>query len=140
GRRGARQQATARRSSRSASREGGSKNERRGRVSARGGRSRRRRPLPRERRQRRGSRQRPSRIFRLATTGAGTPACEPPSATHFSSSITSWAVCQRSSGSLARQVLTTRSRAGGTIGWIEEIGGGCVPMIAAIHVAWLGPG
>ena len=57
-----------------------------------------------------------SRLFRRATSGAGTPACEPPSAIHFNCSITSCAVCQRSSGSLARQVLTTRSRAGGVIG------------------------
>ena len=74
-----------------------------------------------------------------ATTGAGTPACEPPSATHFSSSMTSWAVCQRSSESLARHVLTTRSSAGGDIAWIVEIGDGSSFMIAEMSEAWLMP-
>ena len=57
-----------------------------------------------------------SRLLRRAATGAGTPACEPPSAIHCSCSFTSCAVWKRSSGSLARQVSTTRSSAGGVIG------------------------
>ena len=48
-----------------------------------------------------------------ATTGAGTPTCDPPSAIHCSSRRRSRAVCQRSSGSFARHGLTTRSSAGG---------------------------
>ncbi len=80
-----------------------------------------------------------SRDFRRATTGAGRPAAEPPSATHLNSSITSCAVCQRSSGSLARQVLTTLSNAGGVIGATVDTGGGSVPMIDEINDAWLLP-
>ena len=49
-----------------------------------------------------------SRFLRRATTGAGSPACEPPSAIHSSWSFASCAVWKRSSGSLARHVLTTR--------------------------------
>src|SRR5262245_22568899 len=62
-----------------------------------------------------------------------------PSAIHFSSSITSWAVCQRSSGSLARQFFTRRSNAGGESGCIEDIGCGSEDKIAAIKLAWLFP-
>ncbi len=63
----------------------------------------------------------------------------PISAIHCSSRSRSRAVCHRSSGSLARQVLTTRSSAGGATGWIVEIGGGSLPIIAAINVAWFFP-
>src|SRR4029453_2964306 len=64
-----------------------------------------------------------SRDLRRAMTGAGSPAAGPPSAPHFNSNITSCAVCQRSSGSFARHVFTTRSNAGGVIGEIVDIGG-----------------
>src|SRR5687768_4924654 len=57
-----------------------------------------------------------SRLFLLAAPGAGSPTAEPPSTIHWSWSLTSCAVWNRSSGSLARQVLTTRSNAGGVIG------------------------
>src|ERR1700688_3325389 len=40
----------------------------------------------------------------------------PVSEAHFNSRTKSRAVCQRSSGSFARQVFTTRSSAGGVIG------------------------
>ena len=43
--------------------------------------------------------------------------------------------CQRSSGSLARQVRTTRSSAGGDIGWTCEIGGGSSRRIAEMSEA-----
>ena len=46
-----------------------------------------------------------SRFLRRATTGAGSPACEPPSAIHSSCSFASCAVWNRSSGSFARHVL-----------------------------------
>jgi hypothetical protein len=80
-----------------------------------------------------------SRLLRFAATGAGSPTAEPPSAIHWSWSLTSCAVWNRSSGSLARQVFTTRSSAGGVIGWIEEMASGCVWMIAAMSDAWLLP-
>ncbi len=57
-----------------------------------------------------------SRLLRRRTTTAGAPAREPPSATHSSWSLTSFADWKRSSGSLARQVRTNRSRAGGVMG------------------------
>ena len=56
-----------------------------------------------------------------------------------SSRFRSCAHCQRSSGSLARQALTTRSRPGGTSGVSVAIGGGSVRRIAAITLAWLVP-
>ncbi len=77
--------------------------------------------------------------MRRATTGAGTPACEPPSAIHWSCSITSCAVDHRCSGSLARQPLTIRSSEAGIIGWIVEIGAGSECMIEPISDAWLVP-
>src|SRR6202008_40459 len=49
---------------------------------------------------------------------------EPPSAIHFNSSPTSLAACHLFSDSLARHFFTTRSSAGGVIGWREDIGGG----------------
>ena len=47
------------------------------------------------------------------------------------------ALCHRSSGSFARQVLTTRSSVEGDIGWTAEIGAGSLDMIAVIKDAWL---
>src|ERR1700693_802174 len=80
-----------------------------------------------------------SRFFRRAMTGAGTPAADPTSAIHWSWSFASCAVWKRSSASLARQVLTTRSSAGGVIGWSAAIGAGSSFMIAEISDAWLAP-
>ena len=80
-----------------------------------------------------------SRRRREATTGAATPACEPACAIHESSLLMSCALCQRSSGSLARHVRTTRSRAGGVIGATVAMGGGSDPMIEEINDAWLVP-
>src|ERR1700693_3253941 len=54
--------------------------------------------------------------LRLTGTDAGSPACKPPSAIHFSSSHTSLAACHLFSGSLARHFFTTRASAGGVIG------------------------
>src|SRR5262249_13895923 len=73
-----------------------------------------------------------------AATGAGASACDP-CAIHLSSLAMSCALCQRSSGSLARQPRTTRSSAGGVIGWIVERDGGSPVRIAAIRDAWLFP-
>jgi hypothetical protein len=52
-----------------------------------------------------------------------------------SSAATSCALCQRSSGSLARHIDTTRSNAGGVSGWIVEIGGGSRSRIDATRLA-----
>ena len=71
--------------------------------------------------------------------GRRQPACEPPSAIHWSCSLTSCAVWNRSSGSFARHVFTTRSSAGGAIGAIAEIGAGSSLRIAEISEAWLFP-
>jgi hypothetical protein len=79
-----------------------------------------------------------SRLIRRARTG-GPASPEPASRIHVSSFSRSWALCQRSSGSLARQLATTRSRAGGVSGWRREIGGGSEASIAAMRLAWLLP-
>src|SRR5436190_18982567 len=78
-------------------------------------------------------------ILRRLLTGAGIPACEPPSAIHCNCSLTSCAVCQRSSGSFARQPCTTRSSAGGDIGCTVEMGCGSDARMAATMLAWLLP-
>src|SRR5580765_1894499 len=80
-----------------------------------------------------------SRLLREITTGAATPACDPACAIQVSSLLMSWALCHRSSGSLARQVFTTRSRAGGVIGATAESEGGSEDMIEEISEAWLAP-
>src|SRR5262245_33739763 len=74
---------------------------------------------------------------RAAITGAATPVWDPDSAIQRSSLPRSRALCQRSSGSLARHFRTTRSRAGGDIGWTLEIGAGSLDMIAVMSAAWL---
>ena len=58
---------------------------------------------------------------------------------HWSSLATSRALCQRSSGSLARHVVTIRSSAGGVSGWRVEGEAGSELMIAEISEAWLVP-
>ena len=80
----------------------------------------------------------PSRPLRRLPGWVEDSVCES-SAIHCSSRLMSAALCQRSSASLARQVLTTRSSVGGVIGWIEEIGAGSADMIAEINDAWLAP-
>src|SRR6266403_1731559 len=60
--------------------------------------------------------------FLRSFTGVAALDCEPASAIHFSSSATSRAVCQRSSGSFARQRRMARSSAGGVIGFTVLIG------------------
>ena len=51
----------------------------------------------------------------------------------------SCAVCQRSSGSFARHVRTTRSKAGGAVGATAEAGAGSEAMIEEMSDAWLRP-
>ena len=80
-----------------------------------------------------------SRLFRRAATGAGRPACDPPSAIHWSCSLTSCAVWNRSSGSLARHVLTTLLTAGGIIGAISVTEVGASRRIDPARLAWLLP-
>src|SRR5437899_182015 len=60
-------------------------------------------------------------------------------AIQLSSEEMSCALCQRSSGSLIKQFFTTRSSAGGVIGWTAEIGLGSSRKIAEIREAWLDP-
>ena len=57
----------------------------------------------------------------------------------LSCSLTSCAVCQRSSGSFAKQIFTRRSSAGGAMGWIDEIGGGSRSRTAAMALAGVLP-
>ncbi len=71
-------------------------------------------------------------------TRASTAGLEP-SAIQRSCLPTSPALCQRSSGSFARQVLTIRSRTAGEEGSTVETGGGSVCRIAPIRDAWLAP-
>ena len=80
-----------------------------------------------------------SRDLRRATTGAGAPICDPPSAIQRSCVATSCAVCQRWSGSFIRQMRTSRSSAGGVIGASDDSGAGLALMIEAIRLAWLRP-
>ena len=61
------------------------------------------------------------------------------SVTQESSSATSCADWNRSSGSFARQVRTTRSRAAGVIGRTALIGGGSAVRMDAIRLALLFP-
>ncbi len=68
-------------------------------------------------------------------TGAGMAAGEPLSATHCSSSCRSRAVCHRSSRSLARHFLISRSNGAGLSGSSAEIGGGSLVMMAPIKLA-----
>ena len=58
-----------------------------------------------------------------------------PPAIQSSTSQRSWALCHRSSGSLAKHFFTTRSRTGGVIGWSFESWGGSSFMMALIRLA-----
>ncbi len=80
-----------------------------------------------------------SRRRRRLATGTGTPASDPPSATHCSWSLRSWAVWMRSSGSLARHADTMRPRAGGIRGAAAARDGGSACMMAPMRLAWLLP-
>src|ERR1700693_1085756 len=80
-----------------------------------------------------------SHALRRGVTEAATPLCNRDSPIHFSSLPRSAAFCQRSSGSFARHLRTTRSSPGGVVGWIEEIAAGSLVMIAEISDAWLAP-
>src|ERR1700674_5008700 len=75
----------------------------------------------------------------FVSAAADLAASELPSAIHFNSRQRSLVVCQRSSGSFARQTFTTRSSAGGVMGWSEEMGGGLSFKIAPITLAELFP-
>ena len=77
-----------------------------------------------------------SRLLRRSASVVGTPACEPASPIQRSSLATSWALCQRSSGSFSRHFVTTWSSAGGITGTTCEIGGGCDARIAAIRLVF----
>src|SRR6202030_547410 len=85
------------------------------------------------------SARRPSAPIPFAGSVGACVTCDPPAAIHFNSSHTSLAACHLFSGSLARHFLTTRSSAGGVIGWREKIGGGSVSRILAIKLAWVLP-
>ncbi len=77
-----------------------------------------------------------SRLRRRTEKVAGTPAWDPASPIQRSSLATSWALCQRSSGSFSRHLFTTWSSAAGITGWTDEIGGGCEARIAAIRLVF----
>src|SRR3954470_16760456 len=64
---------------------------------------------------------------------------EPGSPIQRSSSARSRALCQRSSGSLAKHFLSTRSSDAGVRGWVVLIGFGSAVRIAAIKLARLFP-
>ena len=90
-------------------------------MTARSGCGRREKSMPRERRSPHRRTAATTHASALAARRArddrrGNAGLEPPSAIHFSSLPRSAAFCQRSSGSLARHFLTTRSSAGGDIG------------------------
>src|SRR6267143_2234696 len=80
-----------------------------------------------------------SLVFPEAADGAVPAVCPPPSAIHFNSNSRSRAVCQRSSGSFARHLLTTRSSARGAIGCKDAMGCGSEERMAAIKLARLFP-
>jgi len=80
-----------------------------------------------------------SQFLRLAETCTGTPFCESASAIQFNSLARSVAVCQRSSGSLASHLLTTRSNAGRVIGCKAAMGCGSEERMAAIKLGRLFP-
>src|SRR6266498_2477162 len=78
-------------------------------------------------------------LRRGATATRAPMATELPSWIHLSCTAMSCAVCQRSSGSFARQVLTTRSNAGGVVATTVDAGAGSDVMIEEIRDAWLRP-
>ena len=80
-----------------------------------------------------------SRSRNAPRAGRGASGDPRSSATHRSSRATSAALCQRSSGSFARHVLTTRSRDAGHSGWIAGSGGGFEVRIDAARLARVVP-
>ena len=72
-------------------------------------------------------------------SGPGARATGPGRAAHARACFSSRTDCQRSAGSLARQVSTTCSSAGGVVGFRAEIGTGSRSRIAAITLAALLP-
>src|SRR6266852_765353 len=80
-----------------------------------------------------------SLVFLEAPDGAVPAVCPPPSAIHFNSNSKTRAVCQRSSGSFATHLLTTRSSAEGVIGCKDAMGCGSEERMAAIKLARLLP-
>src|ERR1700674_5604996 len=76
----------------------------------------------------------PNRFEELRAAGAtaGRRDEDALSAIHFNCSLTSCAVCNRSSGSFARQLLTVASSASGDKGCTVEIAGGSAARIAAM--------
>src|SRR5258706_7499141 len=72
-----------------------------------------------------------------SATGAICGPLSPP--IHFNSRHRSLAVCQRLSGSFAKQVFTTRSSAGGVMDRSVDMGRGSEDIIAEITLAWLLP-
>ena len=77
--------------------------------------------------------------IRALVSGAGTPACDPALLIQRSSEAMSWALCQRSSGSLARHLSTTCSNAGGVSGCSSAIGRGVSLTIAAMRLVLVFP-
>lgn len=81
----------------------------------------------------------PARRRGMAAAPGSTRATEPLAPIERSCNSTSCADCQRSAGSLARQVRTRRSSSGGLRGCCSETGGGSVVRIAEMSAAWLAP-
>src|SRR5262249_41874679 len=80
-----------------------------------------------------------SQLLRRVGTRTASVGCEPPSAIQFNSLARSVAVCQRSSGSFDRPLLTTRASASGVIGCKAAMGCGSEERMAAIKLARLFP-
>src|SRR5690348_10198475 len=72
----------------------------------------------------------PGRLLPAVTTGVVTPACAPPSTIQFNSLLRSRALCQRSSGSLAKHFLMTWSKLSGVIDFVVVIDAGSFSKIA----------
>ncbi len=75
----------------------------------------------------------------IQPSGSGARATGSDREAHARACFSSRTDCQRSAGSLARQVSTTCSSAGGVVGFRAEIGAGSRSRIAAITLAALLP-
>jgi hypothetical protein len=78
------------------------------------------------------------RVFR-GPAAVRVPVCVPDSALHFNSRARSRAVCQRSSGFLARQQTIAWSNAADVMGFTEAIAAGSFSRIAAATLTWVFP-